>query len=179
MPICHIVQETTEDLEIKGSRSQQRSITDHPLLSDCIKTQQNKRLGSFRTPEERSRRTLITSWTLDFQVFGRFLNCSCFTRLQSADRKRGQRKGATSKNVKKNRQKVSKYFSTLFDIFRAGQKTSKIGKKCQNVFRHFLTFFAHGKKKTSKIVKKCQKSFRQSSHRHQFSGPFCQRLWYK
>ena len=58
----------------------------------------------------------------------------------TADRKRGRRKGATSKNVKKcqkyfrhfstiffaqgkkevkNRQKVSKYFSTLFDNFRA------------------------------------------------------------
>ena len=48
----------------------------------------------------------------------------------SAARKRGQRKGATSKNLK-NRQKVSKIFSTLFDIFRAGQETSKIVKKCQ------------------------------------------------
>ena len=47
-----------------------------------------------------------------------------------ADRKKGQQKGAASKNVK-NRQKVSKIFSTLFDIFRAGQKTSKIVKKCQ------------------------------------------------
>ena len=54
----------------------------------------------------------------------------------STDRKRGQRKGATSKNVK-NRQKVSKIFSTLFDIFRAGQKTSKIVKKCQKSLRHF------------------------------------------
>ena len=54
----------------------------------------------------------------------------------------GWRKGATSKNVK-NRQKVSKSFSTLFDNFRAGQKTSKIVKKCQKVFRHFSrgTFF--------------------------------------
>ena len=71
----------------------------------------------------------------------------------SADRKRGQRKGATSKNIK-NRQKVSKIFSTLFDIFRAGQKTSKIVKKCQkkdflDTFRQF--FFRAG---------------------HQFSGPF-------
>ena len=37
-------------------------------------------------------------------------------RLLSADCKRGRRKGATSKNVK-NRQKVSKSFSTLFDNF--------------------------------------------------------------
>ena len=67
----------------------------------------------------------------------------------SVDCKRGQRKGATSKNVK-NRQKVSKSFSTLLDNFRAGQKTSKIVKKCQKVFRHFSTIFA----------------------RHHFSGPF-------
>ena len=38
--------------------------------------------------------------------------------IPRVDRKRGQRKGATSKNVK-NRQKVSKIFSTLFDNFRA------------------------------------------------------------
>ena len=63
--------------------------------------------------------------------------------------KRGQRKGATSKNVK-NRQKVSKIFSTLFDIVRAGQKKVKIVKKCQKYFRHFLTIFA----------------------RYSFSGPF-------
>ena len=46
---------------------------------------------------------------------------------------------------------MSKIFSTLFDILRAGQKTSKIVKKCQNtIFRHFSTIFP----------------------RHQFSGPF-------
>ena len=67
----------------------------------------------------------------------------------SADCKRGQWKGATSKSVK-NRQKVSKIFSTLFDFLRAGQKTSKIVNQCQKYFRHFATFFA----------------------RHQFSGPF-------
>ena len=67
----------------------------------------------------------------------------------SANRKRGQRKGATLKNVK-NRQNVSKIFSTLFDNFRAGPKTSKIVKKCQTYFRHFSTIFA----------------------RHQCSGPF-------
>ena len=92
--------------------------------------------------------------------------------LFSAGRKRGQRKRATSKNVK-NRQKVSKIVSTLFDIFRAGQKTSKIIKRCQKYFRHFSTFFARGKK-TSKIVKKCQKYFRHFLTifaRHQFSGP--------
>ena len=72
---------------------------------------------------------------------------------KSADCKRGRRKGATSKNVK-NRQKLSKSFSTLFDNFRAGQKTPKIVKKCQKVFRHFSTIFA----------------------RHLFSGPFCNPL---
>ena len=38
------------------------------------------------------------------------------------------------------------------------QKTSKIVKKCQKVFRHFSTIFAQGKKR-QKIVKKRQKSF--------------------
>ena len=56
----------------------------------------------------------------------------------SADCKRGRRKGATSKNVRK-RQKVSKSFSTLFDNLRAGQK---IVKKCQKVSRHFSAIFA-------------------------------------
>ena len=83
-----------------------------------------------------------------------FPNISCckvdeLVALLSADCKRGRQKGAMSKNVK-NRQKVSKSFSTLFDNFRAGQKTSKIVKKCQTYFRHFSTIFA----------------------RHQFSGPF-------
>ena len=77
----------------------------------------------------------------------------CADYFCSADCKRGRRKGATSKNVK-NRQKVSKSFSTLFDNFRTGQKTSKIVKKCQKVFRHFSTIFA----------------------RHLFSGPFCNPL---
>ena len=67
----------------------------------------------------------------------------------SADCKRGRRKGAMSKIVK-NRQKVSKSFSTFFDNFRAGQKSPKIVKKRQKVFRHFSTIFA----------------------RHHFSGPF-------
>ena len=62
---------------------------------------------------------------------------------------KGPAEGATSKNVK-NRQTVSKIFSTLFNIFRAGQKTSKIVKKCHKYFRHFSTIFA----------------------RHHFSGPF-------
>ena len=44
----------------------------------------------------------------------------CFQELISEDRKRGQ--------------KSSKIFSTLFDIFRAGQKRSKIAKKCQKKF---------------------------------------------
>ena len=43
----------------------------------------------------------------------------------SADRKRGQRQGATSKSVE-NHQKVSRQLSTCFDSCRAGLKTSKI-----------------------------------------------------
>ena len=65
----------------------------------------------------------------------------------------GPQKGpAETGHVKKTSKIVKsvKQFSTLFDIFRAGQKTSKIVKKCQNIFRHFSTIFA----------------------RHQFSGPF-------
>ena len=57
----------------------------------------------------------------------------------SADRKRGQRKGATSKNV----EKCQKYFrlcSTCFYL--AGQKTPKIVKKCQKYFRHRDVFFS-------------------------------------
>ena len=73
-------------------------------------------------------------------------NCGQEIYGHSADCKRGRRKGAMSKNC----QKVSKSFSTLFVIFRAGQKTSKIVKKCQKYLRHFSTVFA----------------------RHQFSGPF-------
>ena len=38
--------------------------------------------------------------------------------------------------------KSVKNVSTLFDISCAGQKTSKIVKKCQKYFRHFLTIFA-------------------------------------
>ena len=87
--------------------------------------------------------------------------------------KGGQRKGATSKNVKnlqkvskifstfsrgaknvKNRQKVSKIFSTLSDNFRAAP-VSKI----------FSTFFPHGKKrqKSSKSVKNLFDTFWQFS----------------
>ena len=62
----------------------------------------------------------------------------------------GLQKGPAERGHVKKRQKVSKSFSTLFDNFRAGQKTSKIVKKCQKVFRHFSTIFA----------------------RHHFSGPF-------
>ena len=57
--------------------------------------------------------------------------------LQSADRKRGQRKGATSTNIK-NRQKSSRQISTLFDHFRAGQKRQnrqKVAKASFHAFR--------------------------------------------
>ena len=46
-------------------------------------------------------------------------------------------KGPAERGHVKKRQKVSKSFSTLFDNFRAGQKTSKIAKKRQKIFRHF------------------------------------------
>ena len=62
-----------------------------------------------------------------------FLRAPVITRIISADCKRGRRKGATSKNVK-NRQKVSKSFSTLFDNFRAGQKSQKSSKSVKDKF---------------------------------------------
>ena len=55
----------------------------------------------------------------------------------SADRKRRQRKGATSKNVK-NRQKVSKIVSTFFAQGKKRQKSSKISVKNDfDTFRQF------------------------------------------
>ena len=62
----------------------------------------------------------------------------------------GPQKGPAERGHVKKRQKSSKSAKNIFDIFRAGQKTSKIVKKCQKVFRHFLTIFAW----------------------HPFSGPF-------
>ena len=56
----------------------------------------------------------------------------------------GLQKGPAERgHVKKhqNSSKVSKSFSTLFDNFRAGQKTSKFVKKRQKVFRHFFDTF--------------------------------------
>ena len=54
------------------------------------------------------------------------------------------------------------------------QKTSKSVKKCQKVFRHFSTVFAHGKKsqKSSKSVKKFFDTFRQFSRGTFFPAPF-------
>ena len=72
-PFC---QKTTQDPEIEGSRSQQRSVTDRPPLSGCTETLQNMCFGSFRAPEERSYWTLITSRTLDFRVFCHVLSLS-------------------------------------------------------------------------------------------------------
>ena len=46
-------------------------------------------------------------------------------------------KGPRQKNVK-NRQKVSKIYSTLFDIFRSGQKNVK---KRQKTSKYFSTLF--------------------------------------
>ena len=63
-----------------------------------------------------------------------------------ADRKRGQRKGATPKTVK----------------------------KCQKYFRHFSTFFAQGNKRqiSSKSVRKFYDTFRQFSRGTSFPAPF-------
>ena len=49
----------------------------------------------------------------------------------------GLQKGPAERGHVKKRQKSSKSVKKFFDNFRAGQKTSKIDKKCQNVFRHF------------------------------------------
>ena len=62
----------------------------------------------------------------------------------------GLQKGPAARGHVKKRQKSSKSVKKFFDNFRAGQKTSKIVKKCQKYFRHFSTIFA----------------------RHHFSGPF-------
>ena len=54
------------------------------------------------------------------------------------------------------------------------QKTSKIVRKCQKVFRHFSTIFAQGKKrqKSSKSVKNIFDTFRQFSRVPFFPAPF-------
>ena len=60
--------------------------------------------------------------------------------LKSADCKRGQRKGAASKNVN-NRQKVSNSFATLFDNFLRRAKNVKIRQKSiKKVFDTFWQF---------------------------------------
>ena len=57
----------TEDPKVEGSRSQQRSVTDHPPLT-APKLSKTSVL-ELSCPPERSDRTLITSWTLDFRDF--------------------------------------------------------------------------------------------------------------
>ena len=59
----------------------------------------------------------------------------------SVDRKRGQRKGATSKNVK-SRQKMSEIFSTFIDNFRAAPVFWPLlgGSESYDVFCFFWTF---------------------------------------
>ena len=59
---------------------------------------------------------------------------------------------------------------------RPRQKASKIVKKCQKVFRHFLTIFAQGKKRQK--ASKVSKSFSTLFARHLFSGRFCNPLNY-
>ena len=74
-------------------------------------------------------------WDPDYG--GKDLVTTCF--FSSVGRKRGQRKGATSKNVK-NCQKLSvkHMFDVFFDIFRAGQKkTQKTSKSVKNIFDTF------------------------------------------
>ena len=63
----------TRKSRVQDSRKQ-RSVTNHPPLSDCTEAQQNKCFGSFRTPEERSYRTLTTSWLRLRECFGEFLS---------------------------------------------------------------------------------------------------------
>ena len=63
-------------------------------------------------------------------------NCCCITPVGLS----GLQKGPAERGHVKNRQKVSKSFSTLFDIFRAGQKTSKIVKKNKMFFDTFRQF---------------------------------------
>ena len=60
-----------------------------------------------------------------------FLNGVYSSMGNSADRKRGQREGATSKNIK-----------NIFDTFRHFSCRAKIVKRCQSIFRHFSTIFA-------------------------------------
>ena len=62
-----------------------------------------------------------------------FLICVIFQRIAKGAGGKGPRQ-----KKRKNRQKASKSFSTLFDNFRAGQKRSKIVKKCQKYFRLFF-----------------------------------------
>ena len=56
-------QKTTKDPQVKGSRSQQRSVTDHLPLSDCTAPKQSTTsvLGALVALRERSCRILITS----------------------------------------------------------------------------------------------------------------------
>ena len=88
----------------------------------------------------------------------------------SADCKRGRRKGATSKNVK-NRQKVSKSFSTIFAQGKKRQKSSKSVKKFFDTFRQFSRR-AKKRQKSSKSVKKFFNTFRQFSRGPFFPAPF-------
>ena len=101
---------------------------------------------------------------------GRFLTSMVGVDIASADRKRGQRKEATSQNVK-NCQKVSKIYRHFSTLFAQGKKTSKIVKKCQE---YFSAPFAQGQKrqKSSKSVKRAFRHFLTISGADQFSGPF-------
>ena len=86
----------------------------------------------------------------------------------------GLQKGPAERGHVKKRQKSSKSVKNLFDNFHAGQKTSKIVKKCRKVFRHFSTIFAQGQKcqKSSKSVEKFFDTFWQFSRGTIFPAPF-------
>ena len=70
------------------------------------------------------------------------LNATASSCIEPADRKRGQRKGPTSKKS----QTVSIQILIFFDNFRTGQKTSNIVKKYQKRFSTLFDHFLRGTK---------------------------------
>ena len=61
-------QETTKDPQTESSRSQQRSVTDLPPLSDCTPLQSSKGVGGCVVGKRRNVRTLMPCLTPDFLV---------------------------------------------------------------------------------------------------------------
>ena len=103
--------------------------------------------------------------------------CSSGTLNSNDSRESGDSRESANRFARIRPPKIQYFFGNLQRIAkRAGgkgsrQKTSKIVKKCQKVFRHFSTIFAQGQK-TSKIVKKCHKYFRHFSRDTIFPAPF-------